>query len=216
MNKTAVVFGATGLVGKELVALLLEDAEYSKVIAVTRKQLTGSNPKLEQIILKDFNGLMLLKDKLNAAAYFCCIGTTIKNAGSKEAFQQVDRDIPAKIAELAEMLTVSSLVVISSIGAYAGSSNFYLRTKGEMENIVGRTYKGNLKIVRPSLLMGDREEPRFGEKFATVFMLALGWVFVGPFKRYRGVKASAVAAKMIEIAGLPKGKVLYQSNELQK
>ena len=211
---SAVVFGATGFVGKELINVLLKNNEFDKVIAVTRRDLSIANPELEQVKLNDFSQLMNLKDKLNAAVFFCCIGTTIKIAGSKEAFRQVDLFIPQKIAKLAELLSVPSLVIISSIGASYTSSNFYLKTKGEMEKTVRELYSGNLKIVRPSLLMGQRDEFRFGEKASVGFMKVFGWVFAGPLKKYKGIYAHDVARAMIKIAQLPSEKVIYESDEL--
>lgn len=215
MNKTAVVFGATGLVGRELTRELLLDSEYESIVIVTRKELPELNPKLEQIILPDFSGLLQLQDKLAAETYFCCIGTTIKIAGTQDAFKKVDYGIPVSIAQLAQDLNVANLVIISSIGADSGSPNFYLRTKGEMENEVKRIYSGNLKIVRPSLLMGKRAEYRFTEKFAVVFMKSLGWMFIGPLKKYCGINAADVAKAMIRISFLPSGKAVYESDELQ-
>jgi uncharacterized protein YbjT (DUF2867 family) len=215
MNKTAVVFGTTGLVGHELTTDLLRGSEYDKIITVTRKKLSEQNPKLEQIILPDFSSLLQLQDKLTAITYFCCIGTTIKIAGTQDAFKKVDYGIPVSIAQLARDLNVANLLVISSIGADSGSPNFYLRTKGEMENEVKRTYPGNLKIVRPSLLMGKRAEYRFAEKFVVVLMKSMGWLFIGPLKKYRGINAADVAKAMLKLAFLPSGKVVYESDELQ-
>lgn len=200
MDITAVVFGATGLVGKELVSQLLRGDEYKKIIVVVRKYLTISNHRLEQVQLSEFSQLMQLADKLNADTYFCCIGTTIKRAGSKENFRMVDYAIPQKIARLAEKLSVPNLVIISSIGANINSSNFYLRTKGEMEKSVRAIYTGNLNIVRPSLLMGLREEFRFRETIAIAFMKLFGWLFVGTLKQYRGTSVRDVAREMITLS----------------
>jgi len=214
LKKCAVVFGATGLVGKELVNELCAGSDFEKITAVTRKKLSISDPKLEQVQIDDFSKLIDLKDKLKAGVYFCCIGTTIKTAGSEEAFAKVDLDIPKKIAHLAETLSIPSLVVISSIGADAASSNFYLRTKGEMEKSVREIYSGKLRIVRPSLLMGNRDEFRFAEKVSVGFMKTFGWMFAGPLKKYRGIYARDVARAMIKISHFKSGKTVYESNEL--
>ena len=214
MKKSAVVFGATGLVGKELVAELLSQDACEKVIAVVRRKLPLQNTKLQQVLLPDFANLKHHKDLLHAHDYYCCIGTTIKTAGSKDAFRQVDYEIPLQIAQLAEELAISNLVVISSIGANAASRNFYLRTKGEMENAVRNVYHGNLKIVRPSLLMGNRDEYRFGEKIAVAVMKISGWLFIGPMKKYRGIHARDVAKAMVKATLLPENKVFVESDEL--
>jgi uncharacterized protein YbjT (DUF2867 family) len=215
-RKSAVVFGATGLVGKELINALLENNDFESITAVVRKQLVLTDSKLKQIKLPDFSKLLDLRDKLKAEVFFCSVGTTIKTAGSKEEFARVDLEIPKKIAQLAEALSIPSLVAISSIGADANSSNFYLRTKGEMEKTVREIYHGNLKFVRPSLLMGNRNEFRFGEKVSVAFMKGFGWLFAGPFKKYRGIYARDVAHAMIKISDQPADKLIYESDELQK
>jgi uncharacterized protein YbjT (DUF2867 family) len=214
--KSAVVFGATGLVGKELIMALLENKDFGNVTAVVRKQSILTDPRLKQIKLSDFSKLMDLRDKLKAGIFFCCVGTTIKTAGSKEEFARVDLEIPKEIARLAESLAIPSLVAISSIGADVGSSNFYLRTKGEMEKAVREIYHGNLKFVRPSLLMGNRDEFRFGEKVSAAFMKGFGWLFAGPLKKYKGIYASDVARAMIKISDLSSEKMIYESDELQR
>jgi uncharacterized protein YbjT (DUF2867 family) len=216
LKKCAVVFGATGLVGKELVTELSASNDFEKIISVTRKNLTLSDPKLECVQIDDFSKLMDLKEKLKGGLFFCCIGTTIKSAGSQEAFTRVDLEIPMKIAQLAETLSVPAMVVISSMGANSSSSNFYLRTKGEMEKKVREAYSGKLRFVRPSLLMGKREEFRFGERIAVGFMKAFGWLFAGPLKKYKGIYARDVARAMIKISHFKSGKIVYESNELQK
>jgi uncharacterized protein YbjT (DUF2867 family) len=214
--KSAVVFGATGLVGRALIDELSENKDFERIVAVVRKKLPHTYPKLEQVQLDDFSKLMDLKDKLKASVYFCCVGTTIKTAGSKEAFAKVDLDIPRIIAQLGEAIPIQAMVVISSLGAKAGSSNFYLNTKGEMEKAVREIYTGNLKFVRPSVLMGDRIEFRFGEKATVIFMKAFGWLFAGPLRKYRGIYARDVARAMIKISDLPSDIMIYESDKLQK
>jgi uncharacterized protein YbjT (DUF2867 family) len=214
LRKTAVVFGATGLVGRELIAQLLDSPDYRTVIAVLRKKIPLFHPKLEQVLLADFDRLPEVEDHLHASDYFCCIGTTIRVAGSKEAFRRVDFQIPKQIAELACKLSVKSLMVISSNGAKATSSNFYLRTKGEMEQAVRSAYPGNLKFVRPSLLIGKRDQPRFGETMGIGFMKLFGWMLFGKLSVYRGVKSRTVAAAMIRLSGVNDGRLVYESDEL--
>ena len=197
MKKTAVVFGATGLVGKTLVNLLASDERYDKVIQVVRNQSDIVHPKIHTIILADYSKLHQYKIMLAADDYFCCIGTTIKKAGSKKAFRSVDLKIPEYIAHLAGELSVPNLVIVSSIGADAQSRNFYLRTKGEMEVSVRNIYHGHLKFVRPSLLIGNRTEFRPAERFSIVMMKLVGWTMVGPLRKYRGIQVNKVASEMI-------------------
>lgn len=197
MKKTAVVFGATGLVGKTLVNLLASDERYDKIIQVIRNQSDIVHPKIHSVILADYSKLHQYKIMLTADAYFCCIGTTIKIAGSKEAFRSVDLKIPEYIAKLAADLSVPHLVIVSSIGANAQSGNFYLRTKGAMEASVRNIYPGHLKFVRPSLLIGERTEFRPAERISVIMMKLLGWTMVGPLHKYRGIHVNKVASEMI-------------------
>jgi len=213
-NKRAVVFGATGLIGKELTTQLIQNNDIENVIAVTRRKLPITDQKLEQILISGYSELPGLKDKLRAGQFYCCIGTTIKKAGSKEVFKNTDYGIPVIIAQTAEKLSVPSLVVISSLGADIKSSNFYLRTKGEMEKSVREAYSGNLKFIRPSLLMNKRDESRFGEKAAVAFMNLFGWLFAGPLRKYRGIRAEDVAGAMIKISSMPAGRIIFESDTL--
>lgn len=216
MSRTAVVFGATGLVGKELVFELLEDPGFLKIKAVVRKPLPLSHPGLDQITLNDYSGLDALKDQLAADVYFCCIGTTIKKAGSQEEFKRIDYDIPVKIANIAENLKISNLIIISSVGANPDTSNFYLRTKGQMEREVQKRFSGNLKFMRPSLLLGYRSEFRFGEKFAQIMMKALGFLMMGPLLKYKAIHAWDVAWGMIKATDLPKEIIFIESDQIHK
>lgn len=216
MKRTVAVFGATGLVGKELVAQLIKNEEPEIIKIVVRKQLTLVSPRVKQIILPDLSNLNEYHDVLKADVFFCCIGTTIGKAGSREAFSKVDFDIPIAIARLAVSLSVPSMVIISSLGANPVSSNFYLRTKGQMEKSVGEIYKGNLKFVRPSLLTGKREEFRFGEKLSIIFMKIFSWTFTGCLRKYRGISASDVARGMIFISTASSDTKIYESDDLQK
>lgn len=213
-GQTAVVFGATGLVGYELVKTLLDSHRYTTVVAVTRRLLPLTNPALEQLVLADYGQLMTYKDSLNAAVYFCCIGTTLRKAGSRLAFRKVDYDIPCHIAELAEALAIPAMIVISSLGASIRTTNFYLRTKGEMELAVRERYTGRLVFVRPSLLIGFRQEVRIGESLGVVFMRLFGWLLTGRLARFKGIGASQVAAAMMTLAGMANPDRLYETDEL--
>ncbi len=197
-KKVAAVFGATGMVGKELVKLLLDDINYSKVKLVTRRAIPVVNPKAEIIVLEDFSQLLTVESKIAADIFFVCTGTTIKKAGTKENFRKTDYELPVNIAKIAQNLNVRQMVIISSIGVNISSPNFYLRTKGEMEQGVAKEFTGILNFIRPSILLGNREEYRSGEHIASVVMRFLGWIMIGPLKRYRGVKATEVAWQMVE------------------
>jgi uncharacterized protein YbjT (DUF2867 family) len=216
MNQTATVFGATGLVGKELIFELLESIPYTKVKAVVRNTLPLAHPKLEQIVVKDFNYLKDSAPQFISDVFYCCVGTTIKKAGSQEEFKKIDLDIPLRIATIAESIHVPNLVIVSSIGANAQSKNFYLRTKGEMEQKVQAVYHGNLKFVQPSFLVGNRSEFRFGEKAAKVLNTIFGIFMFGPMAKYKGIHATDVARSMIKLAESAKEIVFIKSDKLHK
>jgi uncharacterized protein YbjT (DUF2867 family) len=128
---------------------------------------------------------------------FCCIGTTQKTAGSTEAFQKVDRDIPVALARWAAANGVSTFVAISSIGADAHSKSVYLRTKGEMEEGVATAGVPSTYILRPSLLDGEREEFRLAEQIGNRALAVINPLMVGPLKRYRSVHTQTVAGAML-------------------
>lgn len=196
MSKIALIAGATGLVGSYCLDYLLQSDNYEKVICVTRRAIANSSPKLQQLIADTNNLAEKLKD-IKADDVYCCIGTTIKKAGSREAFKQIDYTYVKVLAEQTKMNGAKSFAVVSSIGADACSSNFYLRTKGEMENAVKACGFTKTIILRPSMLLGPRKEFRLGEEIGKVFMKALSFLFVGKLKRYKAIEASQVAKALI-------------------
>lgn len=213
---TAVVFGATGLVGKQLVLQLVRESTYSKIKVFTRRPLQYEHEKIVEVItdFRDFKDIEadLFKDNI----VFCCIGTTIKKAGSKENFTKVDLDLPVNIAKAGKNRGVSKYIVVSSVGANADASNFYLRTKGQMEKKVTETRLPFISFVRPSMLLGDREEFRFGEEAGKFFMKTFAFAFKGKWKKYKGIEAKDVARAMIHISGFSHPQLVYESDELQE
>lgn len=196
MNKTAIVIGATGLTGTHLVATLLQDPSFSKVKVLVRQPWAHSRPRLECIIV-DFEDTENLTAALQGDVLFCCIGTTIKKAGSQEKFRAVDYGIPVKCARIAHEQGVSQLAIMSSIGANVQSRNFYLRTKGEMEAAVEAIGFHSLYIFRPSVLIGTRKEFRLGEWLGKWLIQLFYFLLQGRWKKYRGIKAATVANAMI-------------------
>ena len=194
--KTAIIAGATGLVGEQLLQQLLADPVYGKVIAILRKPLEMIHEKLEQHVI-DFGQLPGAISGLTADHGYCCLGTTIKAAGSKEKQYIIDHDYVVAFAAGCQAAAVSRFAVVSSIGADATSSNFYLRTKGEMERDIQKIPFKAIYILRPSFLLGERKEIRAGEKAAIVLMKVLGPLMIGGLKKYRGVQATDVARMMI-------------------
>jgi len=204
MLKTALVLGATGLVGKTLVEQLCQDHRYQTVTCLVRKPLSldffcASADKVQPIVV-DFDNLQDYQGYFGCPHIYVCLGTTIKKAGSKGAFRKVDFEYVHVAAQLARAQRAVSFVWISSVGANAKSHNFYLRVKGELENaIIGMSGLDNACAVRPSLLLGERMEMRPAEKLASVISPFLSPLLVGGLMKYKPVQAADVAAQMIRL-----------------
>lgn len=160
----AVIVGATGLVGSELVVQLLEETQITKVISLARRRLGIENSKLHEIVVRNLEEMAEHRSELKGDLYFCCLGTTIKNAGSKEKFKKVDFDAIFDFGKIAKSHRAKSFSLVSASGANARSPIFYSRTKGETELSLKELDLNRLLIWRPGLLMGDRHEFRFGER----------------------------------------------------
>ncbi|MBX4271384.1 NAD-dependent epimerase/dehydratase family protein [Clostridium estertheticum] len=198
-KKTALVVGATGLVGGNLVNMLLEAPEYEKVIVWVRKSTVINNKKLEEKIINfELLDTYKLEDTVNHI--FCCLGTTIKKAKSKEAFKKVDLEYVVSLAMKAKKNDVSQFLVISAMGSDVKSAVFYNKVKGQMENELSNLGLRGLKIFRPSLLLGDRTEFRFGEKAAEVVSKCIPFIFNGALKKYKPVYGNTVAKAMYKVA----------------
>lgn len=193
MSKTAIVLGSSGLIGSELLPQLFVDPDYDLVVAFVRKPTGIVAAKLEEVIT-DFKDLDALRSQVKGDVVYCCLGTTIKTAGTEAAFRKVDYELVRWAAVAAAENKVSRFIVVSSMGANADSGNFYLRTKGEMEKAVSALNFSQCVIVRPSMLLGPRKEFRFGEKVGKVVMTAFS--FLIPAK-YKAIQAKQVAKAMI-------------------
>lgn len=198
-NRKAIIVGATGLVGNELVQQLLQSESYDSITILVRTPISIQHPKLTQIRL-NFNELDSYEEEFAVHDVFCCLGTTIKKAGSQEAFKKVDYEYPLHAATLSKKQGVRQFFVISAIGANSKSRIFYSRTKGELEDALQRLQFPSLHIFRPSLLLGQRKEFRFGEKLASIISPVFAPLFIGKFKKYKPVQASELAQTMLRIA----------------
>ncbi|GGK63120.1 oxidoreductase [Rufibacter glacialis] len=210
--KAALIAGASGLVGSHCLQLLLQSPRYSKVIAVGRTRLNLEHPKLQQVIV-DFNDLEKHRHSLIADDVFCCLGTTIKKAGSKENFRKVDYTYVVNLAKITSTHFATQFLVVSALGADIHSRIFYNHVKGEMEEAVKKLPFTAVHIFQPSLLLGDRQEVRFGEKAAETLMKATSFLFNGPLRKYKGIHAGTVAKAMLEAAKQDGGGVLVHPNE---
>jgi len=168
-SKTAIVFGATGLVGNLLIEELINSADYLAIKIFVRQTTGISEPKVEEIIA-DFSNLAPYSQKITGDDLFICLGTTINKAGSLANMEKIDRDLPVQIAKLAQNNGLKNIAVVSSIGAAETSRNYYLRIKGEMETDILKLNFENTAIVRPSMLLGERKEKRIGEIVGKVVM----------------------------------------------
>ena len=197
-TRSAVVLGASGLVGGELLDRLLGAPEWGRVVAVGRRPLAREHPKLAQRVV-DFERLAEAADAFAVDDVFCCLGTTIRQAGSQAAFRRVDHDYPLEAARLALNRGAEQYLLVSAIGADAGARVFYNRVKGEVERDVAALALPRVVIVRPSLLLGERAEFRLGERVAAVGMRVAAPLLVGPLRKYRAVEARSVAAAMVRL-----------------
>lgn len=213
---TALLLGATGLVGGHVLDLLLADPAYRRVTVLTRRPLARMDSKLDQRTA-DFDRLRDHEISFAADHVFCCLGTTIAAAGSQPAFRRVDYDYVVEAARLAAEHGARSFLLVSAAGASARSRIFYSRVKGEAEDAVRALPLGSVVILRPSLLLGEREGVRAGESVAKRVMPALEWMLVGPLRRYRAIQASVVARAMVRLAKeAPRGVRVVESDEIQR
>lgn len=214
-SATAILFGATGLVGNLLLEELINSGNY-KTIRIFVRQATGvSEPSVEEIIT-DFSVPESYLSKVTGDELFICTGTTIKKAGSIANVEKIDRDLPAIVAEAAFKNGVKKIAVVSSIGADTSSKNYYLRIKGEMEERILKLGFAKTVIVRPSILLGERKEKRAGEIVGKAVMKAIQPVFTGKFRKYRPIHGRDVAKAMISLLQKETGKTVFESDELKK
>ncbi|HBH84862.1 MAG: hypothetical protein A2X05_09175 [Bacteroidetes bacterium GWE2_41_25] len=215
-NRTALVFGGTGLIGRHVINDLLKSDDYEVIKIFTRRETSYPETSKIQVYVVDFDNPESFSGQLTGDDLFICLGTTIKKAGSVSKMEQIDRDLPVTLARSARGNKVKRIAVDSSTGANRNSSNYYLRIKGEMEQGIMNLDFETTAIVRPSLLLGDRGERRPGEQAAKAVMKLLGTFLAGRLKKYRGIEGSDVAKAMISILKMGQGKEIFESDRLQK
>ena len=211
--KTAVVAGATGLVGHELLGLLATSNSYSRVIALTRRPIASDHPKISYVVT-NFENLENSLAGYAADDVFCCLGTTMAKAGSKEKFFRVDYTYPVALAHATLGLGAKQYLLVSALGAEKNSSIYYNRVKGQVEESVKAMGFRSIHILRPSLLLGRREETRTAEDAAKLLYRIFGFVIP---QKYKAIEARAVAHAMVEYASLNiAGVFVHESKEMQK
>ncbi|NQW28358.1 MAG: NAD(P)H-binding protein [Flammeovirgaceae bacterium] len=203
LKKSALVIGATGMVGKELVKQLQASNHYHTIIIVVRRQQPmEADSRIKFVQVEDFDHLATHAEDLRANHIYCCLGSTIKKAGSKKSFEKIDWKYPVKLAQLSQAYDgFESYLIITAMGANPLSAIFYNRVKGNCEKELMSMSLPRLKIFRPSLLLGVREEFRFGEKIGTyvIKFLTIIFKFFGK-KMLLAIPGAVVATSMINIA----------------
>ncbi|GAA5315788.1 MAG: oxidoreductase [Candidatus Pelagadaptatus aseana] len=194
MTKTAVVIGATGVVGREVVNYLVHSDAYDRVVTLTRRPIISDSHKEENHVV-DFDCLEDVKDLIQGDCFFSCLGTTKKQAGSIAAQRQVDYDYQLRAAELAAANKMPHYLLVSSSGANAKSFNAYLKMKGELEQAVEQLPFQSVRIFQPSLLLGEREDERMGEKIGAAIMPAL--CALPGLRKYKPITGKQVAKRMV-------------------
>lgn len=214
-DKIAIIVGASGLIGSLLLHILLENDYYQKIVVLVRKDLGIKHPKLEQHCI-DFDKIDSYKDVVVGNDLYCCLGTTIKTAGSQQAFRKVDLDYPVMLAQLAKENNVKQFLIVTSMGANTGSLVFYMRTKGECEEAIRSIGIDSVSVFRPASLIGERKEYRLSEAITIPVLKVLSLFFVGGFRKYRPISARQVAKAMFEIAQKDTtGYSVYESDQIQ-
>ena len=213
--KTALLFGATGLVGSHLLNLLISNNNYSKIKVFVRSSIELNDPKIE-IIQTDFNNLKNHREDIKGDDCFFCIGTTKKNSPDKNEYKRVELEVPKQVAQIAKSNLVNSFVFVSSGYADPKSSGDYLKFKGLVEEELKRLNFSKLGIMRPSFLLGDRKEKRVGEKIGIFVFKLLSPLFLGPLKKMKPIHSATVAKAMIAITQNNHSKIIFESNEISE
>ena len=211
--KTALLFGATGLIGSHLLNLLISNNNYSKIKVFVRSSIELNHQKIE-IIQTDFNNLKNHKEEIKGDDCFFCIGTTKKNSPDKNEYKRVELEVPKQVAQIAKSNLVNSFVFVSSGYADPKSSGDYLKFKGLVEEELKRLNFSKLGIMRPSFLLGNRQEKRVGEKIGIFVFKLLSPLFLGPLKKMKPIHSATVAKAMVKIANENLGKIIFESDEI--
>ena len=213
-SRTAVVLGASGLVGGFCLRALVDDPDYTRVLTFGRRELPSlTRAKVTQRVAD--LGSLTVDDFQGGQDVFCALGTTIRKAGSQEAFRRIDLELPLRSAEEALKAGAEQFVVVSSVGADPASKNFYLRTKGELERELAKLPFKAVHILRPSLLVGRRTEFRLGEAIAMKIAPALDLLTLGPLRKYHSMRAEIAGKAMAGAAKQGKsGTLIYEYQEI--
>jgi uncharacterized protein YbjT (DUF2867 family) len=216
MSNKAIIAGASGLIGSNLLQLLLQHPAYTGVVILVRKKLEISHQKLTQLVV-NFDDLGSYKNELTGDVLFSCLGTTKAKTPDKQLYYKIDHDYPVQLAQLAAANGVKQYHLVSSVGADVKSGTFYLKTKGETERDVTAAGVNSLYIYRPSFLVGDRPDARLGEKIARVVLAVFDPLLIGSLKKYKSIAALTVAQAMLnQSLQNDEGVFIYPSDKIKE
>lgn len=215
MGKTAIILGATGLTGGILLNKLITDTNYSKIKLFSRNSVDVNSEKIEEFIIDVLQLEKSTKDFI-ADEVFCCIGTTAAKTKDKKLYKAIDYGIPVTSAKIAKQNSINTFIVMSSMGADAKSAVFYNKIKGEMENDVLQQNIKNTYILRPSLIGGNRQENRVGERIGKGIMKILNPMMIGDFKKYKMIHPEKIASCMHILAVTNPKSAIFSSDEIEK
>ena len=201
MGKTAIILGATGLTGGLLLKKLLDDVRYDQIKIFSRKSIDFRHPKIKEY-LGDILDLNSFDKEFKADQVFCCIGTTAKKTSDKNLYKRIDIGIPVTATKLCKKNKIDTFIVMSSLGANSKSKVFYNRIKGEMEEAVLKEGVLNTYILRPSIILGNRNENRLGEDIGKIMMRSFQFLMIGKIRKYRPIEADKIARTMIYLANV--------------
>ncbi|MEM6301466.1 MAG: NAD(P)H-binding protein [Pseudomonadota bacterium] len=214
MTQTALLMGGTGLVGQSLLGLLVDDDHWDSIVVVSRRALRSTSDKVVEVISGP-GQLESVADQLAVDTVFCCLGTTMKNAGSRENFRRIDYDYVLESARVAHLQGATRFIVVTALDARLRSPSFYMRVKAETERDLTAIGFDALDIVRPSLILGERDERRPVEEWSERILNPLSGLMIGPLRRYRPIPASQIAKAMAAIARIPgRAVTAYDSDRL--
>ncbi len=197
MGKSAIVLGASGVTGTELMKLLIEDEEFDQIIVIPRSKGKLEHPKIKEIIT-DLLHLEQVTSECKADVLFCCIGTTKAQTPDKTTYKAIDYGIPVQAAKIAKANGINTFIVVSALGADPNSRIFYNKTKGEMERDVLAQHLKKTYLLQPSLI--DFLRDRFAEKIGVYLMRLINPLLVGRLKKYRSITPKTIARAMKELA----------------
>ena len=210
--KTAILAGTTGLIGGKLLELLLKNDSYSRIVALSRRPIGATHPKLTNLVL-EFSEMEKYAAQLKGDDVFCCLGTTIAQAGSREEFRKVDFEYPLSLAKITRSQGAEKFMLVTALGADKRSRIFYNRVKGEVEEAISKIAFEELHIFQPSMLLGPRPQARQGEHIGQSVMKFLDILIP---RKYKAIESSKVARAMVAIALQEiDGTIFHESAELQ-